>query len=70
MADTVASGTGSAAITQALGIAVQLAMFYTLDASITNEQAAALAILMFPFVHAVMRKYCNGVDSFKSETKP
>ncbi len=63
MADTVASDTGSAAMTQALSIAIQMGMFYTIDQSITNEQAAALAILLFPFVHAVMRRYCNGTDT-------
>lgn len=56
MANGVAAASGSNAYTQALGIAIQLVIFYTLNASITNEQSAALAVLLFPWVHYFMMK--------------
>lgn len=65
---SIASSTGSNAMANALGIAIQMALFYTLNATITNEQSAALATLLFPWVHWIMLK--TGVPSTPSEPSP
>lgn len=52
----IGTATGSNAYTQSLGIAIQMAIFFLTAQSITNEQSAALATLLFPWVHWLMLK--------------
>lgn len=48
----MASGTGITAITLALSTVIQLVVYWLFDhASITADQASALALLLYPFVH-------------------
>lgn len=55
---SLASGTGMTAITIALATAVQVIDYWVFGehASLTNEQAGAFAVLLYPFVHLFYAK--------------
>lgn len=54
---SVASGTGITAITLALSSVIQMVVFWVFDhAAINNDQAAACALLAYPFVHYAYAK--------------
>jgi len=57
----LANATGSMGIVSALGITIQW-MFSLGDVTVSNEQAAALSILMFPVVHLVFIKIGAMID--------
>lgn len=57
----LAQATGSMGIVSALGIAIQWGLGL-LHITVTNDQAAALSILMFPFIHLVFIRIGAKID--------
>ena len=58
----LASATGSMGVVSALGISIQW-ILGLLHVTVTNDQAAALAILMFPIVHLGFLKLGAHMDA-------
>ena len=58
----IASATGSVGIVSALGIVAQWALGL-FAITITNDQAAALSILLFPFAHLLFMKMGARMDA-------
>lgn len=58
----LAQATGSMGITSALGIAIQWAMGLV-HVTVNAEQAAALAILLFPLIHLIFIRIGSKIDA-------
>ena len=64
----LASATGSMGVVSALGISIQWALVL-LEIAVTAEQAAALAILLFPVVHLGFLRLGTHMDSKEPQNR-
>ena len=64
----LASATSSMGIVSALGISIQW-LLISLEIAITAEQAAALAILLFPVIHMGFLKLGAHMDSKEPQNR-
>ena len=63
----LASATGSMGLTTALAVVIQWLLPVYMGVSISGEQAGALSVLLYPFVHLVFLRVAKRIEKEQKE---